>query len=197
MKSKKLIIGLLLLMGVGQAMAQNDVRLPQRPNRPAYHDHTQLGDGFWIAVEAQGGTSILVGNNKTNAQRAGVSIIGGYMFSEFLKVGLGMGGNYYFGNNQPMRDTGIEWTMPIYVDLRGNFGSQEVRNCVPYWSLDLGGAVRDGIFFSPTVGLRFGEKRGSWLLGLNYNLSQIDNSKKPIKYPDLVSFVSLKVGYEF
>lgn len=193
MKSKKLMICLMLLLGAGQVMAQGDVRLPQRPNRPAYHDHTQLGDGFWIAIEAQGGTSLLAGS-KTNAQRAGVSVIGGYMFSEFLKVGLGMGGNCYISNNQPMRDTGIEWTMPIYLDLRGNFGSQEVRNCVPYWSLDLGGAIRDGIFLSPTVGLRFGEKRDSWLLGLSYSLSQIDNSTK---YPDLVSFVSLKVGYEF
>ena len=194
MKSKKLIIGLLLLMGVGQAMAQNDVRLPQRPNRPAYHDHTQLDNGFWIAIEAQGGTSLLSG--KTNAQRAGVSVVGGYMFSEFLKVGLGMGGNCYVGNNQPMRDTGIEWTMPIYLDMRGNFGSQEVRNCVPYWSLDLGGAIRDGIFFSPTVGLRFGEKRNSWLLGINYTLSQIDNNKNA-NYPETVSFVSLKAGFEF
>ena len=194
--TKKMILGLLLLIGAGQAFAQNNVRLPEAPQRVAYHDHTQLNDGFWIAIEAQGATSILFDSNKTNAQRAGLAVVAGYMFNEFLKIGVGMGGNCYVSNNQPMRSTSIAWNMPIYLDLRGNFGSQEVRNCVPYWSLDLGGAVKDGIFASPTIGLRFGEKRDSWLLGVTYSISQILNNKD-LKYPEAVSFVGLKAGYEF
>ena len=84
MKSKRILLGLLLLIGAGQVFAQNNVRLPERPQQAAYHDLTQLNDGFWIAIEAQGGTSILFDQNKTNAQRVGVSVIAGYMFSEFL-----------------------------------------------------------------------------------------------------------------
>ena len=186
MKSKTILLGLMLLFGVGQTMAQNDVRLPQRPNRPAYHDHTQSDNGFWCAIEAQGGSSVIF--DKKNAVRAGVSVLGGYMVNEFFKLGLGLGGSCYLTHND------VAWTVPVFVDLRGNFGSQEVRNCVPYWSMDFGAVVNDGVFFSPTIGLRFGEKRNSWLLGLNYTISQIDN-KKP--YPSSVSFVSLKAGFEF
>ena len=194
MKSKVFLLGLMLLVGVGQTMAQNDVRLPQRPNRPAYHDHTQLDNGFWCAVEAQGGSSVIC--DKTNAVRAGASFIGGYMFNEFFKIGMGLGGNCYLTHNDVMRDNDVAWTLPVYVDMRGNFASQEVRNCVPYWSLDFGAAVNDGVFLSPTVGLRFGEKRNSWLLGVSYTVSQIDNNKVT-GYPSSVSFVSLKAGFEF
>jgi hypothetical protein len=95
-----------------------------------------------------------------------------------------------------LRDNDVAWTMPVFVDLRGNLGSQEVRNCVPYWSMDFGAIVNDGVFFSPTIGLRFGEKRNSWLLGLSYTISQIDNNKL-LDYPSSVSFVSLKAGFEF
>jgi hypothetical protein len=182
----------MLLFGVGQTMAQNDVRLPQRPNRPAYHYHTQSDNGFWCAIEAQGGSSVIF--DKKNAVRAGVSVLGGYMVNEFFKLGLGLGGSCYLTHNDVLRDNDVAWTVPVFVDLRGNFGSQEVRNCVPYWSMDFGAVVNDGVFFSPTIGLRFGEKRNSWLLGLNYTISQIDN-KKP--YPSSVSFVSLKAGFEF
>jgi hypothetical protein len=62
--------------------------------------------------------------------------------------------------------------------------------------LDFGAAVNDGVFLSPTVGLRFGEKRNSWLLGVSYTVSQIDNNKIT-GYPSSVSFVSLKAGFEF
>jgi hypothetical protein len=192
MKNKAIILALTLLLGVGQALAQNDVRLPQRPNRPVYHDHTQLDNGFWCAVEANVGTSVIM--DKKNTQRGGLSVVGGYIFSEFMKVGIGFGGNGYFTHNNEVRKSDIAWSFPVYVDLRGNFASQEVRNCVPYWSLDFGGAVRDGVFLSPTVGLRFGEKRNSWLLGLSYTVSQIDNAPG---YPEGVSFVSLKGGFEF
>jgi hypothetical protein len=194
MKSKKILLGLMLLLGVSQAFAQNDVRLPQRPNRPAYHDHTQLESGFWCAVEAQGGSSILF--DKRNAVRAGVSVVGGYMFNEFIKIGMGLGGNCYLTHNDVMRDNSVAWTMPLYVDLRGNFASQDVRNCVPYWSVDFGAAINDGVFISPTIGLRFGETRNSWLLGLSYTVSQIDNNKSR-DYPATVGFASLKVGFEF
>ena len=201
---KKTLLSLLLLLTVGQVFAQRPVRLPERPtNRPAYRDHAELDNGFWCAVEANGGTSILFKDGVDDAQRAGLSFTGGYMVNEFLKLGLGIGGNCYVNNNDQLRNTSIKWTMPLFIDLRGNMLSQEVRNFVPYWSVDIGGAIRDGFFFSPTIGMKFGEKRDSWLLGLNYNIQQIKNWTKDNRNangqttPEMVSFVSIKVGYEF
>ena len=201
---KKVLLSLVLVLTVGQVFAQRPVRLPERPtNRPAYRDHAELDNGFWCAVEAYGGTSILFKDGVDDAQRAGLSFTGGYMVNEFLKLGLGIGGNCYVNNNDQLRSTSIKWTMPLFIDLRGNLLSQEVRNFVPYWSVDIGGAIRDGFFFSPTIGMKFGEKRDSWLLGLNYNIQQIKNWTKDNRNangqttPEMVSFVSIKVGYEF
>ena len=193
------------MLTVGQVFAQRPVRLPDRPNRPAYVDHSELDNGFWCAVEANGGTSILFKDGVDDAQRAGLSVVGGYMINEFLKLGLGIGGNCYVNNNDQLRSTSIKWTMPVYIDLRGNMLSQESRNFVPYWSMDIGGAIRDGFFLSPTIGMKFGEKRDSWLLGLSYSVQQIknwaDKNKKDSPHglttPELTSFVSIKLGYEF
>ena len=203
---KKTVLTFLLLFALGQVFAQRQVRLPERPNnRPAYVDHSELDNGFWCAVEATGGTSFLLKDGVDDAQRVGFSVVGGYMVNEFLKLGLGMGGNCYVNNNDQLRSTSIKWTMPVYIDLRGNLLSQEVRNFVPYWSLDIGGAVRDGFFFSPTIGMKFGEKRDSWLLGFNCCIQQIKNwtdknkqfSPHGKETPEMTSIFSIKVGYEF
>ena len=204
---KRVLIALLLVLTTGQMMAQ--IRLPERPNRPRYVDHSETTSGFWCAAEANVGSSILFKDGVKDAQRAGISFIGGYMVNEFLKLGVGIGGNYYFANNDELRSTSIEYTMPIYLDVRGNMTSQESRNFLPYWSIDIGGAVRDGFFFSPTIGMKFGEIRDSWLIGISYNLQQIKNwtdkdllipNGRPTHgktTPETVSFVSIKVGYEF
>jgi len=190
--TKKIIFAFLLLFTTGQLYAQRNIRLPERPNRPAYIDHSEKDDGFWCALEGNVGSSIVF--NHDNTVRAGLSFIGGYMVNEYLKLGLGIGGNCYTTNNDVIRDTSIEWTMPLYFDARGNIVTQETRNFVPYWSVDIGGAIRDGFFFSPTIGMRIGQKRDSWLLGLSYTVQQIDAIAN---YPETISIVSLKLGYEF
>ena len=97
-------------------MAQ--VRLPERPNRPQYVDHSELDNGFWCAIEGKVGSSIQF--NANNAQRAGLTFTGGYMVNEYLKIGFGVGANYYFNHNDRLRDTNILWNVPIYFDIRGN-----------------------------------------------------------------------------
>ena len=52
--------------------------------------------------------------------------------------------------------------MLIFVNARGNFISQEVREIVPYWSVDIGGAIRDGFMFTPSFGCRIGEQRSAF-----------------------------------
>ena len=187
---KRILFSLLLTLVTGQMMAQ--VRLPERPNRPQYVDHSELDNGFWCAIEGKVGSSIQF--NANNAQRAGLTFTGGYMVNEYLKIGFGVGANYYFNHNDRLRDTNILWNVPIYFDIRGNLLSQEIRDFVPYWSIDIGAMIRDGFFFSPTFGFRFGEKRNSWLLGLNFTVQRINNIPTE---PETICFLGIIVGYEF
>ena len=200
MKMKKIAIVCLFLAIVGQVTAQ--IRLPERPNRPAYVDHSLEETGFWCAVEAYAASGVVP--DYTNAQRAAGQFTCGYMVNEFLKLGVGVGANCYFNNNNKVRKPDNKWTIPVYFDIRGNLVTQEVRNLVPYWSLDLGYAAYDGVFFQPTLGIRIGERRDSWLIGFSYIFQQLDNLKgkdshgnEKDLFPKNGSFLALKIGYEF
>ncbi len=197
MKHKAFTLCLGLAMFATASWAQSEVTLPQRPNRPAYTDYQLTDKGFWCAAEVEGGSTVLI--EKTNMQSAQLTFTAGYRFNEYLRVGAGFGGKYYVNNNSARRGTANEWTLPIFVNARGNFMSQADRSVVPYWSVNIGAAVNDGFFFAPTVGARFGEKRNSWLLGLTYGFSQINQNHVPDGFggPKAVSSLSLHIGYEF
>jgi len=168
-----------------------DVRLPQKPKTTNYTDHSLMNTGFWCSVELETGSSVMF--NKKNLQVCGVSYIGGFRFNEFLRAGVGFGGRYYFNNNE-CRNTDNKWTFPIFINIRGNIISQEARTAVPYWSMSIGSAVRDGFFVSPTIGYRFGELRDSWLIGLSYSYNVMNLPKeRGTGYNSLL----LRVGYEF
>lgn len=174
------------------AFGQNDIRLPERPNRSKYVDYSEQEHGFWCAVEVAGGSGVDIHN--TNMQVVSGTFTGGYRFSEYIRVGLGIGGRCYVNNNDARRDEKSLFTLPLFANARGNFISQTSRDIVPYWSFDIGGVVWDGFFFSPTVGLRLGEKRDAWLLGISYSFNTIK------ALPDTRTtgnFMMLKVGYEF
>ena len=196
---KKIAIVCLLLAIVGQVTAQ--IRLPERPNRPAFVDETMLEQGFWFAVETYAATGVVP--NYTNAQRVDGQVTFGYMVNEFLKLGVGVGANCYFNKNDEVRNTSNKWTIPVYFDMRGTLITQEVRTLVPYWSFDIGYAAYDGFFFQPTIGLRLGERRGSWLFGVSYIFQQLDNRRhfdghyEVNDFPKTGSFLALKLGYEF
>ena len=190
---KKLIVILLMLACCGKwSCIEAQIRMPELPKHHNYVDHTEYNSGFWCAIEGNGGSSLVF--RHTNFQRVGLTLTGGYMINEYIKFGMGLGGNYYCNNNSNCRHTKVAFTMPIFFDVRGNLVSQEVRNFVPYWSLDLGGAAGDGFFMSPTIGMRFGQKRDSWLLGIAYTLNRINNNPG---YPKTVSTFAIKFGYEF
>ena len=173
------------------ALAQQTVRLPEKPKH-GYTHHSDVDKGFWCSIEAEGGSSVYV--EKRNMQVAGARFTAGYRFNEYLKVGAGFGGRYYFHNNDVRRKRDSGFTLPLYADIRGNFISQRNRDVVPYWSVNVGGAVWDGFFFSPTIGLRFGEERDSWLLGLSYSFNTIQAAPHNGKE---ANFLLLRVGYEF
>ena len=85
------------------------------------------------------------------------------------------------------------------MNVRGNFISQADRSMVPYWSVNVGSAINDGFFITPTLGLRFGEQRNSWLLGISYSFNHINTDKltAPATRVNSMSALLLHVGYEF
>ena len=190
---KRILISTILVVSLSSAiLAQDDVRLPEKPDRPQYVDYSEQEKGFWCAVEVDAGSSVEI--HEKNMQVVGGSFIGGYRFNEYIRVGVGLGGRCYVNNNDARRSETSLFILPIFANVRGNFVSQNSRDIVPYWSFNIGGIVWDGFFFSPTVGLRFGEQRDSWLLGVSYSFNTIKaypNTKKE------ANFLMLKVGYEF
>lgn len=165
-----------------------------------YKEYSTFETGFWFATELQGGYSLNL--SKKNVGMTELDVVGGYRFNQYAKVGLGFGGRYYF-NNDDVRYSSVKWAFPLYLNVRGNFISDEYRTVVPYYSMDLGAAFRDGVFFRPTVGIRVGSERSAFLLGLSYMGQQLkcfktnaDTGNKLV-HKKYTSFITLKVGYEF
>ena len=128
--------------------------IPGKSKNPnSYKDYSTYETGFWWSAELQGGFSCnLEGPNLGMLE---LDALGGYRFNQYAKIGLGFGARYYF-NNDDIRYSSIKWAFPLYVNVRGNFIPEEHRTMVPYYSMDLGAAFRDGVFFRPTIGVRVG-----------------------------------------
>ncbi len=189
---KKLIF-LIATLALTQLLCAQ-VRLPNEPKQPSYHDYSLDDSGSWCAIEATGSSTIIL--DKRNAQRVSFAFSGGYRFNEYFRLGCGIGGACYVNGNNVLRKDKNEFTMPIFIDLRGNILSQQIREVVPYWSVDIGSYLGDGFFFSPTLGMRIGQFRNALLLGLNYNIGEVKRNKHI--YPSgATHFLGLKIGYEF
>lgn len=172
--------------------AQEGVRLPALPqNRTHYTDYKETTSGYWSAVTANAATTVTI--NRKKMQNVGADWVNGYRLSEFIRVGVGVGLRYYI-NNDNVRRSDVAWSFPIFADARGNIISQQDRSAVPYWSVDLGGEFHGGLYFSPTLGYRFGGLRSCFILGISYTLQQFDTWKKD---NELIGGINLKVGYEF
>lgn len=198
MKHYFIMLGLCSVFATtGLAQNNNGVTLPQKPHRATYTDYRQNEKGFWCAAEWEGGSSVMVEHR--NMQSVQLAYTAGYRFNEFIKVGAGLGGRYYVNNNKECRGEASAWTLPIFVNARGNFISQTDRSVVPYWSVCVGGIVGDGAFLSPSVGLRIGEPRNSWLLGISYCLNHINTSQlvSTDKKVSTSHALQLHIGYEF
>ena len=198
---RKLLMGFALLCCVAVANAQeNQVnRLPEINTKNLQKNYSSSETGFWIAAEAVGGYSCRLYNS--NFALAEIDVTAGYRFSEYIRVGAGFGGRYYFDNDK-VRYNSSEWAFPIYVNARGNFIPTNYRTTVPYWSCDLGGTILDGFMLRPTVGLRIGQPRSAFLIGLTYtgqSLKGFTWNERGTRdsHTKFVSFISLKLGYEF
>ncbi len=184
------MIALLAMVFAAQAQYR-EVKLPSAPKQTSYKDYSTEESGFWCAAELEGASSVMV--HKKNMQFVNVAFIGGYRFSEFLRVGAGTGLRCYV-NNADVRDTDSRFGLPIFVNARGNFIPAYDRDAVPFWSVNIGGITGEGFFASPTLGYSFGGLRNTLQVGISYTITSFKNS---LKDNQLYSYFGLKIGYEF
>lgn len=169
--------------------------IPSEYNPGDYVDYTEFEKGFWCAVELVGAYSCHIEND--NGALTELDIVGGYRFNEYLRIGLGLGARYYI-ENEKIRYSDIKWSFPIFANVRGNIIPSEHRTIVPFYSVDLGGTVRDGFMIRPTIGVRFGDPRSAFTVGITYLGQTLKAPKEAGSYSrDYTSFVGIKLGYEF
>ena len=182
---KRLFLVVSLALTLVPALAQNhkDYTLPEVPKRAQYIDFESLDKGLWFAVQA---TPILFIGNGFGAQ---ADIVAGYRTGEWFRLGAGISPGFASGS----------FSLPVYLDLRGNLITQESRMAVPYWSLDAGynfGRDFKGIYASPTVGVRVGGPRNDFIAGVTYILQFVQD---PWSYASVTPLhaIGLRLGFEF
>lgn len=190
---KKVVFFILLFAHISAlSTAQNrQVILPQKPVSNTYKDYSSDVTPFWFGVEAEGGSSIM--EFKPNMQYVSVNVIGGYRFSEFMRLGIGFGGRAYV-HNADVRDTRSKFGIPLFINARGNMLSAYDRDGVPYWSVNVGTVTHEAFYFNPTIGYSFGGLRNNFLIGLSYTLSTFKDYTKTNR---VYSYFGLKLGYEY
>lgn len=181
MKRIIIALSLALILVPASLSAQNhkDYKLPDAPKRAQYVDYPSLDTGFWFAAQV----SPALGFGRAGGFWVSADLIAGYRTGEFFKVGLGV---------SPRFDQIGGFALPLYLDLRGNIISQESRMVVPYWNLDAGWTFfENGVYLSPTIGVRVGMPRNNFIAGLTYIFQHAT-----IPYGNFGA-IGLRVGFEF
>ena len=160
---------------------------------------SEMENGFWFAVEAGAGVSCRF--SKSNRAFGEGDIVFGYRFNQYAKAGVGVGFRYYFNAYPEFRSTAIDGSFPVYFNLRGNLLGDMYRSVVPYYNIDVGAAIRDGAMIRPGIGLRMGQRRSAFLLGISYLAQQLPQLVATdggvTRERKWMSFACVKIGYEF
>ena len=178
---KKFFLAFCFALMMVPAFAQNHTgyTLPEEPRRGKYIDFPSQDRGLWFAVQA----SPALGVGRAAGFWGSADLIAGYRTGEFFKVGAGV---------SPRFDMIAGFALPVYLDLRGNIISQESRMAVPYWNLDAGWTfMENGVYVSPTVGVRVGMPRNNLIAGVTYIFQ---HATVPA---GIFHAVGLRIGYEF
>ena len=179
-------------------IGSTEVKTPKEPKGAQYVDYSDLDKGWWCAAEAHIGG--LWYDEDYGTGIFSLTFTNGYRFSEYLKIGVGIGARYNL-NNDPdytlyrnIHKIKAPMSVPLFVNLRGNIISQKSRMCVPFWNADIGYAILDNFFFNAGVGFRVGAKRNNFAMSANF-IGQMVNYK--LGDTDFGSGILLKIGYEF
>lgn len=148
----------------GEALAAT----PETPKRAKYVDYETKDNGWWCAVELMGGGSVDVNYNPNfynigfsfiNGYRFNqwIRIGVGVGFRYYITTN----NSYYHENKYILENkiaepkqlipqdaeapeykgktyNGSPWSIPLFIDIRGNFITNDTRQVVPYWAFDLG-----------------------------------------------------------
>lgn len=164
---------------------------PEVKKDPALADYADFDKGFWFRTTLSGAYTLFMSDK--NVPLTEFDLAGGYRFNQYLKVGAGVGFRYYI-NNHDLRSDRHKWGFPVYATFSGNIINETYRSVVPYYNLDLGGTIRDGFMWRPTFGIRVGQPRSAFLLGLTYTGQTLEYKTGKNRY---CSALGLSLGYEF
>lgn len=153
-----------------------------------YQDYRSRELRFFFAAEVQGAYEL------THPSAVGfatdLNVVAGCRINEYFRVGLGVGARYYVNGSNYRSHRLKDWACPIFANFRGNIISEEYRDAVPFYSLDIGGTIGDnGFMIRPSLGYRFGVSHSAFLLAASY-WGQVSDGR-------YLSFVGIKLGYEF
>lgn len=208
---KKIFVSVALVLANALCFAQGPARdVPAKAVEPAaiektsdYKYYSGNDKGFWAGFDLGSGASFTgVGTGVPLDFCAQL----GYRFNQYIKLGVGGGMRYNFisdncRDNSQDPETFKNWSFPLYLDVRGNFFSQDYRDFVPFWRFDIGYTFNDGFMFSPGLGLSFGsEIRNHFTLGISYvgQMARVVTCKDPRTTGNgYLNQFQLKLGYEF
>lgn len=175
----------------------------------------QKDKGWWCALEIHGGSVWY----RPNAYEGmlGFTVINGYRFSQFAKLGIGIGFNgilydYQLVSEFPYKLLGI--TPRLLLNARGNIMRQDSRRCVPFWNVDVGYDLFQLVcYFDAGVGVRVALtkknfNRHAFVLSANYIGRMVDDMYRGQSYiserdgnmykvGNFSNGILFKVGYEF
>lgn len=162
----------------------------------------QRDKGWWCAVEAHAGSVWY--KPKTYEGMVGFTVVNGYRFSQFAKLGIGIGFNgvlydYKYTSQFPYKL--MTGSLRLILNARGNIIRQDSRRCVPFWNADVGCDVfHELFFFDAGVGVRVGLakknfNRHAFVLSANYIGRMVDEHYNVES--NFSNGIMFKVGYEF
>ena len=195
---KKSIVSFIAVIFVSLSVFAQNNQINRIPTVGTDHEQKQfllMQKGFWGAIEAMTGISTHFSGH--NMGLAEIDVTAGYMFNQFFRIGGGLGARYYIDQGDLRRHKSA-WGLPIYASARGNMMSNIYRRTIPYWDITIGGSLKDGFFFRPTLGLKIGEPRQAFIIGLSYMGQEIAScnyiGRKCERY---TSFFCLRLGFEY
>lgn len=174
-----------------------EVKTPEEPKGAKFVNYSDLDKGWWCAAEAVAGVSWY------KSRRMGIcalTFINGYRFSEFLKIGVGIGARFNLNNDHNYllfrKEHKIQAPMsvPLFINARGNIISQKPRMCVPFWNADIGYAIFDNFFFDAGIGFKVGTKRNNFVMSANFMGQVVHYDPGNTCFGNSILF---KIGYEF
>lgn len=173
----------------------------------------QKDKGWWCAIEVHGGAVWY--RPKAYEGMVGFTVINGYRFSQFAKLGIGIGFNSILYDYQLISEFPYklwEGSPRVLLNARGNIIRQDSRRCVPFWNVDVGYDIFQYVaYFDAGIGVRVGLtkknfNRHAFVFSANYIGRMVDvmyrgqtYTKDGVIYKvgNFSNGIMFKVGYEF